>query len=147
MGDDSTPIAVPGWLKIAAVITALAGLADSAYLTSNHFAGTAVPCNLVTGCETVLNSSYSEFFGIPTALFGAVAYFTVFSLALLAFFGHEKLWRVFGAVTVVMFFASVWLVYLQAFVIQAFCQYCLFSAVTSTLLFAIFSVSFLVRNR
>ncbi len=147
MSGDALPGAVPSWLKIAAILISLAGLADSAYLTSKHFAGTSVPCNLVTGCETVLTSTYSEFLGIPTALFGVVAYFTAFSLVLLAYFGREKLWLLFGALAVVMLLFSVWFVYLQAFVIKAYCQYCLVSAVTSTLLFLIFAASFPLRKR
>lgn len=146
MNDDSIPNAVPGWIKIAAIVTSLAGLADSSYLTSKHFAGSSVPCNLFSGCETVLSSSYSEFFGIPTALFGAVAYFTAFSLALLTYFGRERLWSLFGMLASLMFVFSVWFVYLQAFVIKAFCQYCLVSAATSVLLFLIFAVSILLKK-
>lgn len=146
MSDGYTPSDSTGWLKIAAVVVALAGLADASYLTSNHFAGINVPCNLVSGCETVLNSTYSEIFGVPTALFGVAAYFAAFSLALLAYFGREKLWTLFGVAAAIMFLFSVWLIYLQAFVIKAFCQYCLFSAATSTLLFVIFSVSLLIRK-
>lgn len=147
MSDGNIHADAPAWLKITAIVVALAGLVDAAYLTSNHFAGTAVPCNLVSGCETVLTSAYSEIFGIPTALFGTAAYFTAFSLALLSYFGRENFWKIFGAVSALMFLFSMWFVYLQAFVIKAFCQFCLISAATSTLLFVIFSASVLIRKR
>ncbi len=132
---------LPRYFPAAAMLFSLIGLIDSAYLTSKHFSGAAVPCNLITGCETVLTSTYAEFYGIPTALFGALAYFAAFSLALLVWFGNEKLWKLYGALAALMFLFSIWLIYLQAFVIGAFCQYCLISAVTSTFLFLVFLAS------
>ncbi|MFV0389929.1 MAG: vitamin K epoxide reductase family protein [Pyrinomonadaceae bacterium] len=133
--------------SVIAAVIALIGLADSAYLTAKHFSGTAVPCSVVSGCETVLTSSYSEIFGIPTAAFGALAYFVAFSVALFVYFGNLKLWIVFGLVSLVMFLFSVWLVYLQAFVIGSFCQYCLLSALSSTSLFIVYMISILRKNR
>lgn len=125
----------------AAVLFALAGLGDSIYLTVKHFADEKVPCSIITGCEQVLTSAYAEIYGIPTAMFGAVAYFLAFALALLAAFGNRKMWLIFGLQTVVMFLFTLWLLYLQAFVIEAFCQFCLLSALTTTVLFIIAVVS------
>lgn len=132
---------LPRPYPVAALLISLVGLIDAAYLTANHIAGTAVPCNLVNGCEMVLNSQWAEIYGIPTAVFGAIAYFTVFSTALLVYFGTSFLWKIYGAIATMMFLFSLWLVYLQAFVINAFCQYCLVSAATSSLLFIVFAVS------
>ncbi len=125
---------------IAAVV-ALVGLADSIYLTIHHLTAEPVPCSLVSGCETVLTSAYAEFAGIPIAAFGAAAYFAAFALAVYAAYGTRLAWTLFGALAVVMAGISVWLLYLQAFVIGAFCQFCLVSAATSLTLFllAVFS--------
>lgn len=128
-------------LPVAAALVALVGLADSIYLTVHHLTAVPVPCSLVSGCETVLTSPYAEFGGIPTAAFGAVAYFLAFSLALLAVFGNRAAWRLFGALSVVMFVATLGLLYLQAFVIGAFCQFCLLSAITSIILFLLAMLS------
>lgn len=126
---------------VLAAVVALIGIADSAYLTAKHFNGTQVPCSLVTGCETVLTSSYAEFYGIPTAAFGVIAYLLAFSFALLTAFGNRSMWNIFGALTVLMTGFTLWLIYLQAFVIGAFCQFCLISAATTLTLFAIYIVS------
>jgi len=131
---------------IAAVIS-LIGLADSAYLTSKHLSGSQVPCNITGGCEQVLTSSYSEIFGIPTAAFGVLAYMTAFSLALLTYFGNRQLWNLFGVVVILMAGFSLWFIYLQAFVIGAFCQFCLLSAITSFTLFTIFTSSKLFHSK
>lgn len=130
-----------------AAVVALIGLGDSIYLTVKHFLDEKVPCSLVAGCELVLTSQYAEIFGIPTAAFGALAYFLVFSLAILAAFGNRLMWFVFGLATVLMLLFTLWLLYLQAFVINAFCQFCLLSAATTLTLFIIAVISKFWRYR
>ncbi len=126
---------------IFAAVVALFGLLDSGYLTAKHFTDKNVPCNFITGCEQVLKSSYAEIFGIPTAAFGAFAYFAVFSLAVLTIYGNRQMWNVLGVFVVMMAIFTAWLIYLQAFVIGAFCQFCLISAATTFTLLIIYLVS------
>jgi len=134
-------------LPLLAAVVALIGLADSIYLTIKHFTGEVVPCSIVEGCEQVLTSSYAEIFGIPLAMFGAAAYFVAFSLAILAAYDNGSMWRIFGVQTFLMLLFSVWLIYLQAYVIGAFCQFCLVSAATTLTLFIIYMVSEFFRRR
>ena len=128
-------------LPLLAAIVALIGLADAVYLTVHHYTAEPVPCSIVAGCETVLTSSYAEIAGIPLAAFGAAAYFIAFSLALLTAFGNRAMWTLFGVQTVLMSLFTVWLLYLQAFVIGAFCQFCLVSAATSFTLLILYGIS------
>lgn len=134
-------------LPLVAAVVALGGLADAIYLTVKHFTGEAVPCSIVEGCEQVLTSSYAEIFGVPLAAFGALAYFTAFSLAILAAFGNRRMWTLFGVQVGLMAIFTAWLVYLQAFVIEAFCQFCLISAAITLILVTIFLISRFSRNR
>ena len=134
-------------LPAAAAIVALAGLADSIYLTVHHYTAEPVPCSVITGCEQVLTSSYAEMFGIPTAAFGVAAYLTAFVLASLAAFGNRQMWTLFGALVVVMTIFTGWLIYLQGYVIEAFCQFCLISAATTLTLLLIFLASKFVRSK
>ena len=134
-------------LPLLAAVVALVGLADAIYLTINHYTGEKVPCSIVEGCEQVLTSSYAEIAGIPLAMFGAAAYFSAFALAILAAFGNRTTWTLFGAQTALMLVFTAWLVYLQAFVIEAFCQFCLLSAGTTLILFIIYSISKFPRYR
>lgn len=122
-------------LPLLASIVALGGLADAIYLTIHHYTKEVVPCGEAFDCGAVLTSSYAEIGGIPLAIFGALAYFTAFSLAILAAFGNRLMWRLFGVQVLLMACFTAWLVYLQAFVIKAYCQFCLISAgITLTLL-------------
>ncbi len=134
-------------LPLLAAVVALIGLADAVYLTIKHFTGEKVPCSIVEGCEQVLTSSYAEIAGIPLAIFGAAAYFAAFSLAILAAFGNRPAWTLFGVQVAVMTIFTAWLVYLQAFVIEAFCQFCLVSAAVTLTLFVIFIISKFFRSR
>ncbi|HST53865.1 MAG TPA: vitamin K epoxide reductase family protein [Pyrinomonadaceae bacterium] len=128
-----------GW-DWALALVALVGLFDASYLTVEHLTGQSVRCMVVTGCDEVLQSRYSTFGrgiiagGIPVAALGALAYFAVFSLAILAAFGYGGARRLLTPLVAVMFLATLWFFYLQAFVIHAFCAYCLLSAVVTTTL-------------
>jgi uncharacterized membrane protein len=121
---------------VAAVLSLL-GLADAIYLTIEHVTGQSVRCTIIAGCSEVLSSSYAVVAGIPLAMVGAAAYFTVFSLATLAAFGYRVAGTLLTLLIVVMFLVSLWLIYLQAFVIRAFCQFCLISATITLLLFVV----------
>jgi uncharacterized membrane protein len=121
----------------AAALLSLLGLTDAIYLTVEHVTGQSVRCTIVAGCSEVLSSSYAVVAGIPLAMIGAAAYFTVFSLATLAAFGYRVAGTLLTALIVAMFLVSLWLIYLQAFVIRAFCQFCLLSAAITLLLFVV----------
>ena len=121
----------------AAALLSLLGLADAIYLTIEHVTGQSVRCTIVAGCSEVLSSSYAVVAGIPLAMIGAAAYFTVFSLATLAAFGYRVAGTLLTSLIVAMFLVSLWLIYLQAFVIHAFCQFCLLSAAITLLLLVV----------
>jgi uncharacterized membrane protein len=128
-------------LPLLAAVVALIGLGDSVYLTVKHFTKEIVPCGAGFDCGSVLSSEYSEIVGIPLAAYGAVAYFIAFSLAILAAFGNRRMWFLFGVQVTLMTLASAYFVYLQAFVIKAYCQFCLISAGVCFTLFIIALVS------
>jgi uncharacterized membrane protein len=124
-------------MHIAAALLSLAGLADALYLTVDHVTGQSVKCTIISGCSEVLSSSYAAVAGVPLAAIGAAAYFSVFSLATLAAFGYQLGKALLLPLVALMFLVSLWLVYLQAFVIREFCQYCLLSAAITTLLLVV----------
>lgn len=128
-----------------AALVSLIGLVDSIYLTVEHLSGRSVRCTIVSGCSEVLSSQYATVRGVPLALIGAIAYFIVFSLATLAAFGYKGVGNLLAVVVAVMFLTTVWLFYLQAFVIKAFCQFCLLSALVTVLLTVLVLIVNVVR--
>ena len=112
---------------IAAVVS-LAGLADATYLTVQALTGETLVCGGSPDCFRVLGSSYARIGGIPLALFGTLGYFSAFSFATFAAFGYSRA-RTFLILTIgAMFLVTLWLLYVQAFLLHAYCRYCLFSA-------------------
>lgn len=134
-------------LDAAAALLALVGVADSVYLTVQHLLGNTLRCTLTSGCSEVLGSPYASVRGVPLAAVGAVAYFTAFSLATLSAFGYVKARTLLTVLVGAMFAVTLWLLYLQAFVLQAFCQYCLLSAAVTTLLAVIVITQRLTRGK
>lgn len=145
---------LPKWLIWGFAATAYIGFMDALYLTTEHFSGVGLNCVVFEGCDTVANSSYNTLFGIPNAIYGMIYYFGIMLIALLYMDRGDKkfpgIYKLFNAkllpiYTLIGFLMSARFVYLQAFVIKAYCTYCLFSSVTSTLLF-IFGIILFKKN-
>src|ERR1051325_6325120 len=132
--------------SVAAVI-ALFGLADGIYLTVEHVTGRTAECIASSGCQDVLSSKYAVIGPVPVAALGALAYFTAFSVALLAAFGFARCRSLFALLVGIMFAITLWFLYLQAFVLHAFCDYCLFSAGVTTVLTGIAITNTFLRER
>ena len=121
-------------LYTAVAVVAVAGLADATYLTVQALTGEALSCGGSPDCFRVLGSSYAKLGRIPVALVGAVAYFTVFTFATFAAFGYAHARKFVALMVGMMFLATLWLLYVQAFLLHAYCRYCLFSAAITFLI-------------
>ena len=133
------------WIAIIAALVACFGLLDSGYLTIKHLQGSFIRCG--DECSAVLGSRYAEgIWGIPLAGFGAMAYATVLVGALLAAAGFSAGRRIMSVIAPLMAIISIWLIYLQAFVIHSFCKYCLASAAASFMLAVLAGVDSLSRR-
>jgi len=125
-----------GWLY---VIFGFAGVIDTTYLTVSHYSGEALVCGAVHGCDLVTTSKYSTVGPVPLALLGMLYYSIIFlSAAAYKETGRGAFSSIFVFLPFFGFFFSLWLVYLQIFVIEAICVYCMASALISTVL-AVFS--------
>lgn len=118
------------------ILLAFLGFADSLFLLAKRLSGGAIPCTLgFTGCDEVSKSPYSVLFGIPLSLYGVIFYLGIGLLGVL-YLDLKK--KIFGNLlvlgTVVGFVLSLYFLYVQKFLIGAFCVYCVGSAVIATLL-------------
>ena len=134
-------------LATLAALLSLVGLIDALYLTIQHVTGQSVRCTITSGCSEVLSSSYAAVGPIPLAALGAIAYFTVFSLATLSAFGYTAARRLLAAVVCVMCLVSLWLLYVQAFIIEHFCQFCLLSAAVTFCLTAVVIIDLILQRQ
>jgi uncharacterized membrane protein len=128
-----------GWLNLAVPLLALIGLGVALYLTYIETTQALAICGPVGDCNTVQSSSYSKLFGFfPVGLLGALGF-----AAMLAAWGWQR-WRsdrlaklagpgLFGMALFGTVF-SIYLTYLELFVIHAVCIWCLSSAVIMALL-------------
>ena len=122
------------WLLFLGILAVL-GFADALYLSLMHVQGGDVGCSVITGCDAVLTSEYAYIFGIPLAFLGVLYYLSVVFGAALYYQTDSRIFLK-GIALIVGggFLFTLWLIYLQAAVINAFCQFCLISALLTTLM-------------
>lgn len=126
------------------LVLSLLGLADSTYLSLEHYSGIPPACGgIFSDCGAVLTSSYSEIFGVPLALLG-VFHYTLLSLLLFLtiFQKKEVLKKYIFLQTAMGIMFSGYLVWLQLGVLNAICIYCMASALISTAIFLLIVFSF-----
>ncbi len=123
--------------RMAAALLALLGLIDGAYLTLHHYRPSInLRCPVGGGCETVQGSAWSTLppggAGVPVALIGVVGYAVLLLLALVAF-QRERIGPVAVPPLLLLVASgglvfSLYLTFLQLFVIGAICFWCAMSA-------------------
>lgn len=130
---------LPTSLVVVVIVLALIGFADSTFLLAKRLSGGPIPCVLgFTGCDTVSKSPYSVLFGIPLSAYGMVFYLGIGILGLLYLDTKKALFaRLLLPATALGFLSSAYFIYIQKFLIKAFCVYCILSAIISTILFGL----------
>lgn len=109
-----------------ALVSAVAGLAVSTYLTVEHYdrsVGLACPENATINCVKVTTSSYSVIVGIPVALLGLLYFVGMTALLLIPSQRRElRTVRILGAAAGVAM--VLYLVYVELFEVDAICLWC-----------------------
>ena len=123
------------------VVISLAGLFLAVYLTLYHYGVIGViSCN-VGSCEKVQTSRWSMFLGLPVAAWGIGFYTVMLILSLLALRAEVENPQLLASVMLVIAMSGLlftgWLNFLEAFIIHAWCEWCLGSATMVLLLFGL----------
>ncbi len=88
------------------------------------------------GCDTVQTSRWAVLLGIPVAFYGVMGYAAILAVALVglqpAWLGRRGPTTTLAALATGGFVFTLWLTYLELFVIHAICRWCVGSAVIST---------------
>lgn len=129
------------WLTPAIAATTIGGIAVATYLTIAHYAGADPVCVGGTGgCHTVQSSDYAELAGIPVSVIGLGGYVAL-ALSLLI---PGELGRAAGmALALAGAGFSLYLTYLEIWVIEAICQWCVASAILMVALAILMTVRLL----
>ena len=120
------------------LVLAFCRLSDSIYLAQNEATNTPLICNVVSisGCNIVATSQYTRLFGLSIAEYGVIFYGIIFFLAALELVLFNRLLRrILQAISFVGVLSSLYLTFLEIFVIKALCIYCLASAIIALLVF------------
>ena len=120
-------------------IATLAGILDAGYLSFEKLTQSPIYCTPGIGnCNTVNSSSYSVLLGIPVAYLGLFMYLAILFLLV---FGESiqslkpyTLYLMFG-LSFFGFLFSLYLTYLEIWVIKAICEWCIISAILVTVIF------------
>jgi len=125
------------WLWASALL-ALAGIGVSAYLSAKRLSGGSLVCTRWAQCDTVNNSVYAVMYGVPVAFLGLAGYLALLVLALIALTSNGTAQRRVLLVSFLLALGgvgfSLYLTYLELYVIHAVCSWCVASAIIITLL-------------
>lgn len=128
------------------VLVAFAGLLVAGYLFITYTSPVPITCISGEGCKTVQASIYSSFFGIPTPAYGILFYLT---LGIFGALWNKDSSKTFNFNLIILtssaLAVSIFLTYLEAFVVRAWCSWCVVSAILSVLAF-IMSYSVVSKN-
>lgn len=120
-------------------VLAVAGIAIAAYLTLVQYRDSLLVCSGISDCETVQNSSYSKVAGIPVAVMGLVLFVGLLAMMVLRMARPEyadSLTLVIFVLVVGAIAFYIYLTYLELFVIEAICQWCVASSLVTVGLLA-----------
>ena len=119
----------PSWVV---PVLAVIGLGVSLYLGSVETSGVEAVCGPVGDCNAVQQSSYASIFGIPIGVLGAIAYAGLIIGWLVTRFTKGRVSDIAAFLVAVTAFGgtafSIYLTFLEPFVIGATCIWCLTSA-------------------
>ncbi len=123
-------------------IFSLIGLLDVGFIHYKKTNNNKLVCVIGKDCNTVLESKYNSFLGIPMTIWGGLYYLGMFVLAILclgqviSLFGVQSIY-VLKLLSALAALGSIGLIFIQLVVLKEWCEYCLLSAVVNFLLFIV----------
>jgi uncharacterized membrane protein len=137
------------FIRWTSIVLSVLGAADAIYLLVLKITQNELMCVGNHGCITVNNSIYSEIYGLPVSVLGLIGYLAILLVLLIeslpgiakkigpfSFVVANGPLFIFGATLIGLLF-SAYLTYIEAFVIYAYCPFCVASAILMTILFVL----------
>ena len=125
---------------ITFTVLSFLGICDASYLTYKHYFNKkplVCPIGEEHSCSDVTEGKYGKIFFVKNEVLGLLYYLSLFVLSLVAMFTvyTSLILMLLIVMTAFGFLFSLYLIYLQKYVIKEYCFWCLISAGISTLLF------------
>lgn len=145
-----------GLKETIGLIAAGVGFIDTLLILPDSFSTQGATCGepeyfmgYLIDCGSVTTSEYSRVLGIPITIFGFLFYVSIFAILMKTDVIKTENLDTYSKIVIagssVAFLVSMVLVYLQFFVLELICKYCMLSAASSTTLFLAFGIPFLVN--
>lgn len=142
--DDTSARSWRELLSLSGLTLALAiiGAGVAGYLTYTHYNEGALVCSVGGDCHTVQESSYATIGPIPIAMLGLGMFITLAALAIVRILN----WKIISSDTATMMSWGItlsallyyaYLVYIEIFVLEAICQWCIATTAFTVAIFAI----------
>jgi uncharacterized membrane protein len=120
--------------RVVILILSFLGMTVSLYLAYLYFSESeSLFCLVGSGCDTVKQSPYSQILGIPVSLLGVIGYSLIFIFSLFSI-SYRARWILLYFLSLAGVTFSLYLSYIELFVIKAVCAYCLSSTVIIVLI-------------
>ncbi|PIP86642.1 hypothetical protein COW82_00915 [Candidatus Campbellbacteria bacterium CG22_combo_CG10-13_8_21_14_all_43_18] len=122
-------------------VMALGGLAIASYIYYVKRNGRELICPLGSDCNAVISSRYSKFLGIPLEYGGLAYYALIFvmylCLVIVPGFLSGRALLGLSLLTSAAFLFSLYLLFVQAFILRQWCIWCIMSALLSIMIFIV----------
>ena len=129
----------PVLIRTAIFILGLCGLWVARHIYQNKKAKRPLVCPIRFDCNTVVNSDYSRFFGVPLEVLGmtyyAVVVISYFLLVVMNMSLSNTLSAFLATISGLAFLFSLYLICVQVFILKKGCSWCFVSAFISILIF------------
>lgn len=142
------------WQKaigVAALALAVIGMGLSAYLVYENLQGQSGVCAVVHGCQEVQQSRYGKILGVPVSVPGFIGYamLATFAVGYLRNFRglRQQIVPLAFLTTLFGFLFSMYLTYVEGWVLESWCIYCIVSASLMTTLFVGWMALLVVEER
>jgi hypothetical protein len=114
-------------------VVLVVGLIVASYMTYVETTAADAVCGVVGNCNIVQQSEYASLFGIPIGVIGIIGYVSLFAVWLVSL-RDERAHNIFFLLVAGGMLFTIYLTFLEPFVIGASCMWCLTSALTMLLL-------------
>jgi uncharacterized membrane protein len=145
------PVSRAALLPATLAALSFLGIGISSYLTYVHWTDKPVACTALADCERVATSEYADIGGVPVAFLGLLAYIGLFAVAAVWLYVYDRglTWpsMTFWGLSLGGVIYSAYLTYLELFVIDAICMWCVASAIVLAVLFVLSTAEVLRMSR